>query len=128
MSIIGRNIKKIRVLKNLNQQAMGDLFGISRGSIGSYEEGRAEPKLETIVNIANHFDLSLDMILTKELTVNDLSHFANKISTITPIETLLAKKPKENSATKLFLEQRVDILEEKISKLEKMISELTKLK
>lgn len=128
MSIIGKNIKKIRVLKNLNQQAMGDLFGIGRGSIGSYEEGRAEPKLETIVNIANHFDLSLDMLLTKELTVNDLSHFANKISNITSIDTFLTQKTEKDSSTKLFLEQRVDILEEKISKLEKIIASFTKEK
>ncbi|MGB1316008.1 MAG: helix-turn-helix domain-containing protein [Chitinophagales bacterium] len=122
MSIIGKNIKKIRLLKNLNQQAMGDLLGIGRGSIGSYEEGRAEPKLETIINIAKHFNLNLDMFLTKELTVNDLSDFANKISKVIPKEEKTSLSLPEKEPTKLFLEQRVAILEEKIAQLEKLIS------
>ena len=123
MSIIGKNIKKIRILHNLNQQAMGELFQISRGSIGSYEEGRAEPKLETAIRIATHFNLSLDKILTKELTVNELSDYTNIISNHfeeSIKSTEIEQKPKE---TRLFLEQRVAILEEKLNELEKMFKE-----
>jgi transcriptional regulator with XRE-family HTH domain len=75
MSFIGRNIKKIRTTKGLSQTEFGKLFGITRGSIGSYEEGRAEPKIETLKTIANKFSISLDAIITAELTVNQLSGF-----------------------------------------------------
>src|SRR5690606_14706776 len=37
--------------------------------------GRAEPKLDTIIKMAHHFGLSIDVLLTKELTVNELYKF-----------------------------------------------------
>ncbi len=75
MSIIGKNIKKIRTTKNLNQTEFGKIFSLTRGSIGSYEEGRAEPKIDTLKQIANKFSISLDAIISTELTVNKLSGF-----------------------------------------------------
>ncbi len=75
MSIIGKNIKKIRAVKKISQSDFADLFNLSRGSVGSYEEGRAEPKIDTIIRIANYFSLSIDLLLTKELTVNELYRF-----------------------------------------------------
>lgn len=75
MSYIGSNIKKIRGIKKLSQSAFADLFKLTRASIGAYEEGRAEPKMDTIQTIAKHFGLSLDQLISKELTVNELYHF-----------------------------------------------------
>lgn len=75
MSFIGKNIKKIRSIKKLSQTAFADIFNISRTSVGAYEEGRAEPKIETIISIANYFSISIDTLLTKDLTVNELYKF-----------------------------------------------------
>ncbi len=75
MSYIGKNIKKIRTVKKINQADFADLFGLARASVGSYEEGRAEPKIDTIIAIANHFGISIDLLLNKELTVNELYRF-----------------------------------------------------
>lgn len=75
MSKIGKNIKKIRATKGLSQTEFGKIFGITRGSIGSYEEGRAEPKIDTLLQIANKFSISIDDITTKDVTVNLLSGF-----------------------------------------------------
>lgn len=75
MTKIGSNIKKIRTTKNLSQQAFADMFKLNRGNISSYEENRAEPKLECIINIANYFSIPLDNLLTKDLTVNEILQF-----------------------------------------------------
>lgn len=75
MSYIGKNIKKIRAAKKLSQAAFADLFSLARPSVGAYEEGRSEPKIDTIIAIANHFSLSTDALLRKELTVNELYSF-----------------------------------------------------
>lgn len=75
MSFIGNNIRKIRGVKNLNQSAFAELFVLKRASVGAYEEGRAEPKIKTIIDIAKHFGISIDDLLTKELSVNDLYKF-----------------------------------------------------
>jgi len=75
MSFFGKNIKKIRNVKRLSQSAFADLFQLTRASIGAYEEGRAEAKIDTIIEIAKYFSISVDNLLTKELTINDIYHF-----------------------------------------------------
>lgn len=75
MSYIGKNIRKIRTVKKISQADFAEMFGLGRPSVGAYEEGRAEPKLDTIIKMAHHFGLSIDVLLTKELTVNELYKF-----------------------------------------------------
>jgi transcriptional regulator with XRE-family HTH domain len=75
MSKIGNNIKKIRSIKNLNQNDFAELFKLKRATIGAYEEGRAEPKVSTLLEIANHFGIGTDDLLKKDLSVNDLYRF-----------------------------------------------------
>lgn len=72
MSFFGTNIKKIRQVKGLSQKAFADLLDLNRGVISSYEEGRAEPKIETILKVASHFNLDLDKLLTETLQTAQL--------------------------------------------------------
>ena len=98
MSLIGKNIKKIRSLKKLNQSNFADLFKLSRASIGSYEEERAEPKIDKIIEIANYFSIDLNIILKKELSVNEISGFKltdNKMITGSG-NNLIKKKTEEH--------------------------------
>ena len=75
MSFFGKNIRKIRSVKTLSQQAFAELFDLKRGTLGAYEEGRSEPKIETIIKIANYFSIPIGDLLTKDLTVNALLKF-----------------------------------------------------
>jgi transcriptional regulator with XRE-family HTH domain len=72
MSFFGTNIKKIRQVKGLSQKAFADLFNLNRGVISAYEEGRAEPKIDTLLKVAHHFNLDINDFLTKTLQVNNL--------------------------------------------------------
>ena len=78
MTHISRNLKKIRSVKALSQSAFGEILGVERHNIGAYEEGRATPKTELLIKIANIFSIDLEKILTKDLTVNDISGFRLK--------------------------------------------------
>jgi len=80
MSSFGKNIRKIRSVKTLSQQAFAELFDLKRGTLGAYEEGRSEPKIETIIKIANYFSIPIDDLLTKELTVNKLLKFKGNLT------------------------------------------------
>lgn len=75
MTKIGENIKKLRQVKNLTQQSFADLFEVSRGNISSYEEKRAEPKIETIYKIAKYFSIPIGHLIENNLTVNEILHF-----------------------------------------------------
>ncbi|HGY11382.1 MAG TPA: XRE family transcriptional regulator, partial [Desulfobacterales bacterium] len=44
---IARNLRHLRKLKGLTQEQFADDLNISRSRIGSYEEGRSEPSIET---------------------------------------------------------------------------------
>ena len=79
MSFVGKNIKKIRKVNKLNQSQFAELFELSRSKIGSYEEERAEPKTDTLIKIAKHFSIPIEILITKEITLNDLTHFENSI-------------------------------------------------
>ncbi len=81
MSFFGKNIKKIRSIKGLSQQAFAELFDLKRGTLGAYEEGRSEPKIETLIKIANYFSIVIDDLLTNELTVNQLLKFKGDLTT-----------------------------------------------
>ncbi|WP_445718651.1 helix-turn-helix domain-containing protein [Flavobacterium sp.] len=75
MTYFGTNLKKIRQIKGLSQQAFAELIDLNRGVISSYEEGRAEPKIETLLRIATYFGIPTDDIISKPLTVNQLANF-----------------------------------------------------
>ena len=75
MSAFGTNIKKIRSLRNYTQQELGDVLGLTRAAVSSYEEGRAEPKIETLLRASQIFGVSVDELINKKLTVNELSNF-----------------------------------------------------
>lgn len=80
MSFFGKNIKKIRGVKGLSQQAFAEVFDLKRATLGAYEEGRSEPKIETIIKIANYFSIPIDDLLTSELTVNKLLQFKGDLT------------------------------------------------
>jgi len=72
MTRIGANIKKIRTTKGLSQQAFAQLFELTRGNISSYEENRAEPRIETVVQIANYFSIPLNHFIEQSLSIHEI--------------------------------------------------------
>lgn len=108
-TVIAKNFKKLRLFKSLNQTGFADLFDITRASVGSYEEGRAEPKLETLMKVADHFKLNVDDIIRKELTVNQIAGFNYPMDDTIKHEQL-HKEIKE-------LSQKMDKMETSIKKL-----------
>ncbi|MCH5716881.1 helix-turn-helix domain-containing protein [Niabella hibiscisoli] len=90
MSNFGSNIKKIRSLKNYTQQHLADILGLTRAAVSSYEEGRAEPKIETLTRASQIFGVSVDDFINKKLTVNEVAHF--KVPEISP-KNIADEKP-----------------------------------
>lgn len=89
MTYFGTNIKKIRQIKGLSQQAFAELLELNRGVISSYEEGRAEPKIESLLKIAKILNLTTDDLLSKPVTINKITNFSE-------IEHLIPNKEREN--------------------------------
>lgn len=62
---LSKNLKELRTAYKLTQTEAGKCVGVSQKAWASYEEGRAEPKLKTMLAIAQKFGLKVDDILTK---------------------------------------------------------------
>ena len=75
MSCIGKNIRKIRTIKGFSQTAFANLFDLTRASISAYEEERAEPKMDTTLEIAKYFNIPIEPLLSHEITVNEFARF-----------------------------------------------------
>ena len=82
MSYLASNIRKLRKAKRLSQTQFANLFSLTRASVGAYEEGRAEPKLDKLIEIAKYFGLTLDQLVARKLSINDIFHYNQKIKKI----------------------------------------------
>ncbi|OON69264.1 LexA family transcriptional regulator [Hymenobacter sp. CRA2] len=66
--MINTNLKFWRRELGLTQAQLADKLSIKRSLIGAYEEGRAEPKLTTLVKMARLFGISLDALVTTDFS------------------------------------------------------------
>ncbi|HEY4789483.1 MAG TPA: LexA family transcriptional regulator [Bacteroidales bacterium] len=73
-NIIASNIKYLRKSKELTQDQLADKIGVNRAMIGSYEEGRAIPKLQVLQTLSHYFGITLDA-----LVLNDLSSATSNV-------------------------------------------------
>lgn len=110
MTYFGTNLKKIRQIKGLSQQAFAELIDLNRGVISSYEEGRAEPKIETLLRIATYFGIPTDDIISKPLTVNQLANFTlieDSIATLEDVKECNLKELTNNGENKNIELQKI---------------------
>lgn len=70
-------IKLLRCKNNLSQQDMADVLGISVRSYQRYETHKqfCAPSVETLIKIADYFDVSLDYLVGRDKYLN--SHEAS---------------------------------------------------
>ena len=59
-------LKKIRKLKNLNQQKVALDLNISRESLSYYENGKREPSLALLKDMSKYFNVSIHYLITGE--------------------------------------------------------------
>jgi transcriptional regulator with XRE-family HTH domain len=62
------NIRHLRKNAGYTQAQLAEKLDIKRSLVGAYEEGRAEPKLSTLVNVARLFDITLDELITADVS------------------------------------------------------------
>ena len=61
--ILNERLKKLRAEKNVTQQKVADVLGVTVGNVQKFEYGTARPKLDNVIKIADFFDVSLDYLV-----------------------------------------------------------------
>lgn len=64
---IGEKLKELRKAENLTQQQLADELKISRVNYTRYENGSVRPDYETLIKIADFYDISLDDIFNRKI-------------------------------------------------------------
>lgn len=62
MAGFGERLRALREEKNMKQEDMAKIFGISRGAISKYENNEREPSIKLIEAFADYFGVTVDYI------------------------------------------------------------------
>jgi transcriptional regulator with XRE-family HTH domain len=77
-SFAGQNLKYLRKLKGFTQEEFAIKLQIKRSLLGAYEEERAEPRIDVLETISDHFNISLDDLLRKDLSETKGDYLAKR--------------------------------------------------
>ena len=65
-NIFGKRLKELRISKGLSQQKLGEDLGFCNQTISFWENGSREPDLDTLVKLANYFEVSIEELLVEQ--------------------------------------------------------------
>ena len=79
---IGENIKLFRKKNKLTQKQLSELIGVSTITIQNYENGRRNPSIDTLQNISQVLNISLNELLSSYINehegiINDILDYVN---------------------------------------------------
>jgi transcriptional regulator with XRE-family HTH domain len=57
---LGENLKKIRTRKNVSQVGIANILGVDRSFVSNIENGKNNPTLSTITNLAKALKIPVD--------------------------------------------------------------------
>ena len=63
MSLFEKRLKMLRKKKNITQSELADRVGTTQGTVGKWENGKLEPNLEKVIEIAKELDATTDYLL-----------------------------------------------------------------
>jgi transcriptional regulator with XRE-family HTH domain len=65
MEILASRLKQLRLEKELTLEQVAKALSTTKVSISRYENSAREPKSDTLIQLANYFDVSIDYLLGK---------------------------------------------------------------
>ena len=114
MQILGERLKQLRDEFGFDQKEMGRKLNITSSAYGYYEQGRNEPPLETLVKIAEIFNVTTDYLLGRsDIRENSVYYTLSDKLTLTQAELLVIERMQEN----LLLKQLSENPENNVARL-----------
>ena len=63
MGQINERIRSLRARRNMTQRQLAEILDVSEVSVQRFEYGSARPSLDTLIALADFFDVSLDYLV-----------------------------------------------------------------
>lgn len=122
---IGATIKKLRKSKNITQEGLAKLSGISKNALWNYENEHRQPNIEILNNIATALNIEINDIIStslKELSVSELfgARIVNKeklIESNSLEESIMNSKETDTLMTSLITKAKIN---EKLKTIEEI--------
>lgn len=66
MATYSNRIKELRTMRDMSQQALGDLLGVNKVTVSQYERGVRKPDINVVAALCDIFNVSSDYLLGKD--------------------------------------------------------------
>ena len=113
-------LKSERNKKKISQRQLGDYIGVSQQTIGSWETGRTQPDQESLKQLAQFFNVSLDYLMGE----SNIRNTSTKIDTAIQDDAEIAdfwNKMKERENLQLLFKQTKDMNDRDINQVLRII-------
>lgn len=100
-----KNITYLRNMRGWDQGQLAERLDVKRNSVSNYENNVSRPDYETLIKLSRIFDISLDALITKDLSVKEY-------------DLALMKAQEGETAYGKSLIDRIRDLEKRVKKLE----------
>jgi transcriptional regulator with XRE-family HTH domain len=71
LKAIGARVRELRLTEGIGQEELAAAIGVSRSTIAGIETGGDRGGIETMVAIADHYKVSMDWLLDRQLPPGD---------------------------------------------------------
>jgi transcriptional regulator with XRE-family HTH domain len=92
-SVVGNQIKALRLEKGLSQEEFGTPVDLSRSAVSQIESGQMYPSLESIDKIVNYYSTTWDNLVGKDKSKRDLEM---NVASVRTLVTTVDKSGKDN--------------------------------
>jgi transcriptional regulator with XRE-family HTH domain len=80
MATVNKNLKFLRSQQGLTQKQLAEKLGLKQAAVGAYEEERSTPPVTSLVEISRIFNVSLDNLVNKDLSILPQKEWKSKAS------------------------------------------------
>lgn len=94
-----KNLKLIRNNRGISQQTLANTIGTTQQSINMYENHKIEPDINTLISLADYFDVTVDYLIGRTDENNQPLSDSN---------SLLSKYSKLNKSEKICIDTLID--------------------
>jgi len=99
-----QKLKELRDERQITQTEIANALHITQKAYSYYERGEREPSIQTLIEIANYFNISIDHLLCRETD--------NYYALNSQEKRIIEKYKKLNDINKIRIEERIDTLNE----------------
>lgn len=98
--MFGDRLRELRKEKNVTQEELGNLMGVTMSTVSAWEVNKAQPNFDTLIKLANYFNVTpnyllcftqddIDKIEKLKLAMKDAGLIASDDLTIEELEKAL---------------------------------------